>query len=153
MIIDAINKKNTIIDVVEDSIDVVFEKDIVEVYKRAKTYEKYPFKIQFNYDAMIDEYVQKGIVNELTNIIDFEGPIAYSLLLERFKELVNVSKAGARVKRLFDKHLAEINREKKLELSQVIYFSKDKKEKIKKILHKFKRYDNILLAWDKAMPT
>ena len=78
---------------------------------------------------MIEEYIQKGIVNELTNIIDFEGPIAYTLLLERFKELINVSKAGARVKRLFDKHLTQVNREKKLELSQVIYFPKDVKEK------------------------
>lgn len=129
LIIEAINKKNQIIDVIDDPIDVVFEKDIVEVYKRAKTYEKYPFRIHFSYDTMIDEYIQNGIVNELTSIIDFEGPIAYSLLLERFKELVNVSKAGVRVKRLFDKHLTAISREKKLELSQVVYFPKDKKEK------------------------
>jgi len=129
LIIDAINKKNQIIEVIDDPIDVVFEKDIVEVYKRAKTYEKYPFRIHFSYDAMVDEYIQNGIVQELTNIIDFEGPIAYTLLLERFKELVNVSKAGARVKRLFDKHLTAVSREKKLELSQAVYFPKDKKEK------------------------
>ena len=126
---DAINKKNQIIDVMDNSIDIIFEKEIVEVYKRAKTYHKYNFNIHFNYDSMIEEYIQRGIVNELTNIIDFEGPIAYTLLLERFKELINVSKAGARVKRLFDKHLAQVSRENKLELSQVIYFSKDIKEK------------------------
>ena len=128
-IMEAINKKNQIIDCIDNSIDVIFEKEIVEVYKRAKTYQKYNFNIHFNYDAMIEEYIQKGIVNELTSIIDFEGPIAYTLLLERFKELINVTKAGARVKRLFDKHLAAITRENKLELSQVIYFPKDLKER------------------------
>lgn len=128
MIIEAIDKKNAIIDVIDDSIDVVFEKEVVDVYKKAKPYVKYNFNIHFNYDAMIEEYVQKGIVNELTNIIDFEGPIAYTLLLERFKELIGVSKAGARVKRLFDKHLSAVARDKKPELTQVIYFSKGTKE-------------------------
>ena len=128
MIIEAVDKKNQIIDVMDNSIDIIFEKEIVEVYKRAKTYQKYNFSIHFNYDAIVEEYIQTRIVNELTNIIDFEGPIAYTLLLERFKELLNVSKAGARVKRLFDKHLAAVKREKKLELSQVIYFPKDLKE-------------------------
>ena len=58
----------------------------------------------------------------MTKIIDFEGPIAYTLLLERFKEILSINKAGARVKRIFDKTLNDISRKKKIELSQIIYF-------------------------------
>ena len=73
-------------------------------------------------------YANSGENSDGNDIIDFEGPIAYTLLLERFKELIGVSKAGARVKRLFDKHLSAVARDKKPELTQVIYFPKGTKE-------------------------
>lgn len=121
-IIVAINKKNSIIEVIDNTIDVVFEKDKVITYKRAKPYKKYPITLHVNYDSLTEDKVNPTLVKEMTNIIDFEGPIAYTLLLERFKEILSINKAGARVKRIFDKTLNSILRKKKTELSQIIYF-------------------------------
>jgi hypothetical protein len=124
-IIQSINKKNVIIEDMDNSIDVVFEKDKVIAYKHAKPYKKYPISYHLDYEQLSEDRVNNRLVDELSIIIDFEGPIAYTLLLERFKEILGITKAGARVKRIFDKTLSSVNRKKKTELSQIIYFSND----------------------------
>ena len=124
-IIQSINKKNVIIEDIDNSIDVVFEKDKVIAYKHAKPYKKYPITYHLDYEQLSEDRVNNRLVDELSKIIDFEGPIAYTLLLERFKEILGITKAGARVKRIFDKTLSSVNRKKKTELSQIIYFSND----------------------------
>ena len=121
-IIEAMSKHNNIIDETDNNIDVIFEKEHVKAYKRAKDYVPYISSFRINYELLNDTTVNTRLLEEVIKIIDFEGPISYTLLLERFKVIVGVSKVGARVKRIFDNVLAKTKRVKKLELSQIVYF-------------------------------
>jgi len=123
-IVDATTKQNVILENVDKTLDVNFEKEDIKVYNRAKKYKKYIPQQILNYDIIEQELPRQDIIRELQLIIDYEGPIVYSLLLERFKKMIGVSKVGARVKRLFDINLSQVERTKITELSQVIYFPK-----------------------------
>ena len=124
-IIDAMSKRNLIIDEIDDDIDVTFEKENVKAYLRAKDYVPYYSLLRIDYNLLNEQVVNQKLLDEINKIIDLEGPISYTLLLERFKSITGISKVGAKAKRIFDNLLNKSTRLKKLELSQIIYFPKD----------------------------
>ena len=124
-IIDAMSKRNLIIDEADEDIDVTFEKENVKAYLRAKDYVPYYSTLRIDYNLLNEQVVNQKLLDEINKIIDLEGPISYTLLLERFKSITGISKVGAKAKRIFDNLLNKSTRLKKLELSQIIYFPKD----------------------------
>ncbi len=93
--------------------DVIFEKKIVEAYKHKKPYiEKMPLRI-CNYEHL--DFFYDEVLQYLINVIDIEGPIAKSLLLERFKTAYGISRAGNIAKATFESMIKTI---KKLRYSQ-----------------------------------
>lgn len=121
-IIECTKNHNVILENSDKPMDLVFEHDDIKLYKRAKAYKKYIPQQIINYDLIEEEAPNMNIIKQLQLIIDYEGPIAYSLLLDRFKKMIGVSKVGARVKRLFDINLTRVERTKFKELSEVVYF-------------------------------
>lgn len=121
-IIESTKNHNIIVENNDKPLDIIFKQDDIKLYKRAREYKKYIPKQIINYDLIEEEKPNLNIIKQLQLIIDNEGPISYSLLLERFKKMIGVSKVGARVKRLFEINLAKVERNKIKELTQVIYF-------------------------------
>lgn len=126
-IVKAINTKNKIIEKI-DEFDVTFEKENTNVYKRSMVYAKYNPKFIINYEYLNEYYVDNKVLSEVQNIIDLEGPIAYTLLEERFKDVVGASKTGARIKRILDNTLVKVDRYYKKELNQMVFFPKGQTE-------------------------
>ena len=121
-IIESTKSHNVILDNEDKPKDIVFETEDIKLYKRSRPYKKYIPQQIINYDLIEEETYNVNIVRQLQLIIDYEGPIAYTLLLERFKKMIGVSKVGARVKRLFDINLSKVERTKIKELNQFIFY-------------------------------
>ncbi len=121
-IVKSISNYQPLIEIADNKLDIKFEKNQVDGYKRSKDYLKHLPIIKLSYENLIENYKYQILVDALTSVIDNEGPIAYTLLLERFKEMLKITKAGVRVKRIFDYTLKFVVRNKKRELSKIIYF-------------------------------
>ena len=121
-IIEASKKQNVIIEDTKEEFDINFEKENIKAYKRSRKYVQYKVSKKMDYNSMSEFYVYYDVLNELKNVIDNEGPISYNLLLEKFKDIVGVSKAGAKVKRIFDMTLKQIDRVSDDDINQKIYY-------------------------------
>ena len=102
--------------------NVVFEKKIVDSYTHKKPYiEKMPLKIcdYANIDYFYDE-----VLDYLLTVIDIEGPIAKSLLMERFKVAFGISRMGNIAKANFESMLKILQRQRlcKKELLDDFYY-------------------------------
>lgn len=101
---------------------ITFEKEEFLAYKRLNKYVVYSPSKKYNYESLQYEDYYPELVGELTRCIDIEGPICEELLLERFKDILDISKAGSRVKRIFDLNIRMVNRLKNFENGSYIYY-------------------------------
>jgi len=89
--------------------EIEFEKVEINAFKRAKEYQVCNPSLKLEYDSL-SEMVYPQLVDELTRIIDQEGPISEIMLLEKFKEILSVTKAGVKVRRILDLNLKSVPR-------------------------------------------
>ena len=81
-----------------------------------KEYVKYSPKKVCDYESLSEEKYNRYIIKELEKAIDSEGPISENLLLEIFKQMINITKMGTRVRRIFDLNMKYVyHREKFIE--------------------------------------
>lgn len=120
------NLKSNVINEV-DKDDIIFKKVSNLPSKRKMEYRTYDISTTINYDGLKEE-VYPNLVKYLEDTILNEGPISENLLLERFKKIINVDKAGTKVKRLFALQMNNAKVYKSYELNDVFYYPYGKSE-------------------------
>lgn len=85
--------------------EINFEKLDVRTYKRKIDYNECHLQIKYMYNLFKDNILYSNVGNNLIEIVNKEGPISKTLLFNRFKELLDITKGGSKATRIFNLHI------------------------------------------------
>ena len=99
-----------------------FEKASINPYPHRKSYQIKVPTTKLNYEDVESNYYYA--YQYLLSVVDYEGPISSSLLLSRFREVYEISRAGEKAKRYFNYILNEIKKSRNYtqELFDTFYY-------------------------------